>query len=219
MLQLVPRKPRGRSWGSSRLSFGFCLFASLLLVAPVARAKVTPDTAHAAIPLTGTEEGCAFTKLDNLCFGGMFTSPSPGTVTVSPSGTATYAGGVYAHTTGGTGSAVSAALIELNLTNPVHCEDDDHATNDNNEYDRNEDDDNEVNDSHTSFTRHGMQCSLTLSSSTYLTRVGGSEQMKVDTYTTSRTKGEIAIGATLHVSGNQKSGSYSGTFYVTLDYQ
>ncbi len=162
-------------------------------------------------------EGCQFTVIKGLNFGAMFTSASPGTIVLNTSSIATYTGGVYGHT-GVPGYAPQAAEIELNLDNPTHCEEDDHCSNDNNEYDRNEDDDNQTNDCNSNFTRHGMTCQLSISNSSTLTRVGGTETMTADTYNFTRTKGDISIGATLHVNANQKSGSYSGNFYVTLDY-
>lgn len=163
-------------------------------------------------------EGCLFTPVNPLSFGGIFTSPLSGTVTVNPDGTANYTGGVYAHT-GVVGGNPNAALIELTLENPEHCTQDDHCQNDNDECDRNEDDDHAVNDYHQTFTRHGMDCSLTISSPTKLTRTGGNETMTADNYIISRTKGDISIGATLHVGANQASGSYCGVFYVMLSYE
>lgn len=190
-------------------------FAALLTPAAIAPA-VIPSAVTA--PADNSGESCLFTPITALSFGAIFTSPLPGTIVVNPDGSANYTGGVYAHT-GIAGGTPYAAEIELTLGNPQHCTQDDHCATDNNECDRNEDDDNAVNDHHQTFTRHGMNCSLVISSPTTLTRSGGTETMTADTYTISRNKGDISIGATLHVSANQASGSYSGVFFVTLSYQ
>ncbi len=163
--------------------------------------------------MDGGGTSCTLTKLANLNFGAIFVSPALGTVCVSPKGVASYTGGVYAHT-GVAGYTVSAALVQLTLYNKTHCQHD-HQTSDNNEYSRNEDDDGRTDDNRTSFNRHGGAVALSVSRSSTLKRSGGTETMTADTFTLCRNNGNTAIGATLHVAANQKSGSYSGTFSVT----
>jgi len=164
--------------------------------------------------------GCSLSEQKNLNFGGIFTSSTSGTVTVSTTGTATYTGGVYAHT-GVHNYTVSEAEVELNLTNTSHCSGDDHCQNDDNEYCRSEDDDNRTNDTRTNFSRHGLSNTISISSTSTMTRTGGDctgngpYTMSVDNFTFTRTEGYIYIGARLHVNANQCSGNYSGTFTVT----
>ncbi len=179
------------------------------------------DNTNFVIPDNGGDLGdcsCALTVIKGLNFGAMFTTASAGTIVIDPASEASYTGGVFAHT-GVHGYTPCAAEVELNLVDPTHCESDDHCQNDNDEYQRNEDDDDRSCDTRNTFERHGLDCALSISNSTTLRRTGGTETMTADTYTHSRTKGDITIGATLHVHANQKSGNYSGTFYVTLDYE
>ena len=163
---------------------------------------------------------CELSGLANLNFGGIYCSNTSGTVTVSPSSTASYTGGVIGHT-GVQNYTVAAAEVQLNLTNSDHCTNNDHCQNDNNEYCRSEDDDERTNDTRTSFTRHGCPITITISSSSTMTRTGGDctgngpYTMTVDNYTFTRTEGYIYIGGKMHVNANQCSGNYSGTFTVT----
>jgi len=209
---------------SCSAALGFALLA--LLVPAVSRATPADTLSKLRSTVSAPRDGshvddgcsCAMTVLKGLNFGAMFTSASPGTIVISPSSNATYTGGVYAHM-GLANYAPCAAEVELNLENPLHCENDDHSSTDNNEYERNEDDDDRTCDTREDFTRHGLTCDFTISNSSTLRRSGGTETMTADSYTHSRTKGDITIGATLHVNANQVSGNYSGTFYVTLNYQ
>lgn len=174
------------------------------------------DTGGASVMGSESANGgtsCTLTKLANLNFGAIFVSPALGTVCVSPKGVASYTGGVYAHT-GVAGYTVSAALVQLTLYNRTHCKHD-HQTSDDNEDSRDEDDDGRKDDNRTSFNRHGGAVALSVSSSSTLRRTGGTETMTANTFTLCRNNGSVAIGATLHVGANQKSGTYSGTFNVT----
>jgi len=69
--------------------------------------------------------------------------------------------------------------------------------------------------------------SITLPSSTTITKNGGTEQMTIDNFTsdphetgTITTDGTqiLAVGATLNVGANQSAGTYEGSFSVTVAY-
>ena len=69
--------------------------------------------------------------------------------------------------------------------------------------------------------------SITLPTSTTITKNGGTEQMTIDNFTsdphetgTITTDGTqiLAVGATLNVGANQSAGTYEGSFSVTVAY-
>jgi len=199
--------------------------ALLLAASRVAQASLPATHSHTftitvpiafGVPLgpQDTSHHCTTSKYNELGFGALFTSPNSGTVTVSPSGVASYSGGVLGRTDAS--CTVRAAEIVLDLENHDHMEADDHASDDNSEYERSEDDDEHTNDDRSNFSRHGCTCAITLPTSSTLTRVGGTETMSATNFTISRTEGYIYIGATLHVSANQRSGSYAGSFTFTV---
>jgi hypothetical protein len=222
--------------GEKRVASYLLLITSYLLLSSVAQAFTTDttdimDTSTLKRTLTMEEwaaesssHDCQLSGLANLNFGGIYCSSTSGTVTVSPASLASYAGGVMAHT-GVQNYTVAAAEVQLNLTNTDHCNTDDHCQNDNNEYCRNEDDDDRTNDTRTSFQRHGCSVSITISSSSVMTRTGGDctgngpYTMTVDNYTFTRTEGYIYIGGKMHVNANQCPGNYSGTFTVSTNCQ
>ncbi len=186
---------------------------------------VSPDSAvggtHGPLNFTSADlvgnwtHNVVLSKIYDLNFGGIFCGSSPGTVIVSPSGTVSYTGNVVAHN-GVSGFLARPAVVQLNITNHDHCTQDDHESNDDNEYNRDEDDDNHTNDTRTSYNRHGVAVSITMPSSSTLTRTGGTATMTADNFNFTRTKGNFSIGATLHVAGNQTPGPYAGTFLVTV---
>jgi Domain of unknown function (DUF4402) len=222
---------------SKRIPAYFLLLATCFLLSSAARAS-TPvatdtsmDTSVVKTTMSFAEwsaetnsRDCSLSLLNNLNFGGIICSYTSGTVTVSPGGSASYTAGVIGHP-GVQNYTVAAAEVELNLTNAEHCSNPDNCQNDNLEYCRNESDDLRTNDTRTSFERHGCAVTISISSSSTMTRSGGDctgngpYNMNVDNYTFTRTQGYISIGATLHVNANECSGNYSGTFTVTTNCQ
>ena len=168
-----------------------------------AAALALPGTAHAErVNVTGRAEAVIVTRLsliktDDLNFGKIIAGTTAGTVTVTPAGARTATGGARL---AGTGAQPAA------------------------------------------FAGYGFQnqtVTISVNSNTpVVRRVGGSETMQFDTFiigstptaqlTTAPLAFRIAsstgmfafpVGATLRVGARQPSGTYTGSFSITLNYQ
>lgn len=158
------------------------------------------------------------TKIADLYFGGLFSFPTSGWVVISPNPNtpASYSSASVKNSSSSI-HAPQPARFKFNITNDSHRQNPDHCNDDNDECDRNEGDDNKTNDDHTNFPRHGSQVSITLPSSDRLYKNGSSSiYMTADHFCLLRTKGYFYVGAKLTIGANQPSGSYSGTFPVTI---
>lgn len=189
------------SIGSSTTRLGRVRIPGTLVLGAVALA--VPEAAHAErVNVTGRAEAVIVTRLsliktDDLNFGKIIAGTTAGTVTVTPAGNRTATGGTRL---AGTGAQPAA------------------------------------------FAGYGFQnqtVSISVNSNTpVVRRVGGSETMRFDTFiigstptaqlTTAPLAFRIAsttgmfafpVGATLRVGARQVSGTYTGGFSVTLNYQ
>ena len=151
----------------------------------------------------------SLTKVNDLNFGAVFTGNGPGTITVLPSGAATYSGSAISFHMPGVNT--QAALFLLNIVNPAHKEDDDEH-----EYEEHEHDDEKSDDDRCSFSRDGCFLTVALPSSVTLVRDHGVETMNANEFTIMRNQGSINVGATLHVNAQQMPGTYHGIFAVTV---
>jgi hypothetical protein len=180
----------------------------------------TSDTQARPVPVWGgtAPTKITLTKLADLYFGGLFAFPASGWVVISPNPNtpASYSSASVKNSSGSI-HAPQPARFKFSITNNYHCQNSDHCSDDDDECDRNEGDDNKSNDDHSDFTRHGSQVSITLPSSDRLYKSGSSSiYMTADHFCLLRTKGYFYVGAKLTIGANQPSGSYSGTFPVTI---
>ena len=214
-----PVPPHSSSKGTSRLLRSGMIGASALLLLLVISSEVL--SRPVAIVTSNSTSGpskITLTKLADLYFGGLFSFPSSGWVIISPNpNTAPSYSSAAVHNHSNSIHAPQPARFKFSITHSYHCQNVDHCNNDDDECDRNEGDDNRTNDDRTNFGRHGSQVSITLPSSDRLYKIGSSSiYMTADHFCLLRTKGYFYVGAKLTIGANQPSGSYSGTFPVTI---